>query len=129
MIVSGRLVVWCLLVRSSIVFWPLELNFKSLHSNLETVHGRDGGLCTSRIIKTDKSKALALVGRSVNEDFGADNVPEGKKHLHELSITKLLGKVVDEEIATLRSAEATTCRVKLVRNSNYLDDLQKFEEV
>ena len=108
MIVSGRVVVWCLLVRSSIVFWPLELNFKSLHPNLESVHSCDGGLCTSRIIKADKSKALALVGRSVNEDFGADNIPEGKKHLHELSITKLLGKVVDEEIATLRSADGTT---------------------
>ena len=84
------------------------MNFKSLHSNLETVHGRDGGLCTSRIIKTDKSKALALVGRSVNEDFGADNVPEGEKHLHELRVTKLLGKVVDEEITSLWSTDGTT---------------------
>ena len=97
-----------LLIRSSIVFWPLELNFKSLHSNLETVHGCNGGLRTSRIIKTDKSKALALVGCSVNEDFGADNVPEGKKHLHELGVAKLLGKMVDEEIASLWSTDGTT---------------------
>ena len=99
-----------LLIWLGSIFWPLELNFKSLHSNLEAVHGCDGGLCTSRIIKTDKSKALALVGCSVNEDFGADNIPEGKKHLHELRISKLLGKMVDEEIATLRATEATTWR-------------------
>ena len=110
----GRVVVWscvkvrCLLIRSSIVFWPLELNFKSLHSNLESVHGCNGCLCTPRIIKTDKSKALALVGGSVNEDFGADNVPEGEKHLHELGIAKLLGKMVDEEIASLRATDGTT---------------------
>ena len=109
----GGVVVWscvkvrCLLIRSSIVFWPLELNFKSLHSNLESVHCCNGGLCTPRIIKTDKSKALALVGGSVNEDLGADNIPEGEKHLHELGITKLLGKMVDEEVAALRSTEAT----------------------
>ena len=109
---SCLVVVWSkvryLLIRSSIVFWPLELNFESLHPNLESVHGCNGGLCTSRIIKAHKSKALALVGGSVNEDFGADDIPEGKKHLHELSITKLLGKVVDEEIAALRSTDGTT---------------------
>ena len=102
--------VGCLLIRSSIVFWPLELNFKSLHSNLESVHGCDGGLRTARIVKADKPEALALVGGSVNEDFGADNIPEGEKHLHELRISKLLGKMVDEEIATLRATEATTWR-------------------
>ena len=98
----------CLLVRSSIVFWPLELNFKSLHSNLESVHGCNGGLSAGRIVKTDEPKALALVGGSVNEDLGADDVPEGEEHLHELSISKLLGKMVDEEIAALRSTDGTT---------------------
>ena len=94
------------------------MNFKSLHSNLESVHGCDGGLCATGIVKTDKPKALALVGGSVNEDLGADDVPEGEEHLHELSITKLLGKMVDEEIAAFRSTEATTYRVKASRNYN-----------
>ena len=87
---------------------PLELNFKSLHSNLESVHGCDGSLCTARIIETDKSEALALVCRPVNKDFGADNIPEGEKHLHKLGVSKLLGKMVDEEIAALRSTDGTT---------------------
>ena len=99
-----------LLIWLGSIFWPLELNFKSLHSNLESVHGCDGGLRTARIVKADKPEALALVGGSVNEDFGADNIPEGEKHLHELRISKLLGKMVDEEIATLRATEATTWR-------------------
>ena len=84
------------------------MNFKSLHSNLESVHGLNSGLCAGGIVKTDKSKALALVGGSVNEDFGADNIPEGEKHLHELGVSKLLGKMVDEEIAALRSTDGTT---------------------
>ena len=84
------------------------MNFKSLHSNLESVHGCNGGLSTARIVKADKPEALALIGGSVYEDFGADDVPEGEKHLHELSVTKLLGKVVDEEIASLRSTDGTT---------------------
>ena len=104
------------------------MNFKSLHSNLESVHGCDGSLCTARIIETDKSEALALVCRPVNEDFGADNIPEGEKHLHELGIAKLLGKMVDEEIASLRATEATTCREQSAgrgksRYSNELDGM------
>ena len=65
-------------------------------------------LCTGGVIKADEAKAFALVGGSVYEDFGADNVPEGKKHLHELGIAKLLGKMVDEEIASLWSTDGTT---------------------
>ena len=84
------------------------MNFQPLHSNLESVHGCNGGLSAGRIVKTDEPKALALVGGSVNEDFGADNIPEGKKHLHELGITKLLGQVVDEEITALRTTDGTS---------------------
>ena len=90
------------------------MNFESLHSNLESVHGCDGGLCTARIVKADKPEALALVGGSVNEDFGADNIPEGEKHLHELRISKLLGKMVDEEIAALWATDGTTLKHKIV---------------
>ena len=84
------------------------MNFKSFHPNLESIHGLNSRLCTGGVIKTDEAEAFALVGGSVYEDFGADDVPEGEEHLHELSISKLLGKMVDEEIAALRSTDGTT---------------------
>ena len=49
------------------------------------------------------TKTLALIGRSVDEDLGGDDVPEGQEHLHELGVAKLLGQVVDEQVATFRS--------------------------
>ena len=78
---------------------------ESLHSDLESVHGPDGCLCTGRIIKADEAEALALVGGPVNEHLGADHVPEGQEHLHQLSVPKLLGQVVDEQVAPLRSTD------------------------
>ena len=80
---------------------------ESLHSDLESVHGPDGCLCTGRIIKADEAEALALVGGPVNEHLGADHVPEGQEHLHQLSVPKLLGQVVDEQVAPLRSTDWT----------------------
>ena len=68
----------------------------------------NSSLCTGGVIKADEAKAFALVGGSVDEDFGADNIPEGEKHLHELGITKLLGQVVDEEITALRTTDGTS---------------------
>ena len=37
------------------ILWSLQLNLKPLHSNLEPVHGLDGGLCTGRVVKTHKA--------------------------------------------------------------------------
>ena len=84
------------------------MNFKSFHPNLESIHGLNSSLCTGGVIKADEAEAFALVGGSVNEDFGADNIPEGEKHLHELGVSKLLGKMVDEEIAALRTTDGTS---------------------
>ena len=84
------------------------MNFKSFHPNLESIHGLDGRLCTGGVIKTDESEAFALVGGSVYEDFGADDVPEGEEHLHELGVPELLGQVVDEQITALGSTDRTT---------------------
>ena len=78
----------------------------------------NGRLCTGGVVETDEPKALALVGGPVNEDLGADDIPEGKEHLHELGVPELLGQVVDEEIAALRSTETTTYRAKVSRNYN-----------
>lgn len=49
------------------------------------------------------TEAFTLVGRPVDEDFGGDNVAEREEHLHELAVTKLLGQVVDEQVAALGS--------------------------
>lgn len=108
------------LVRSIGLFGPFQLYFKSLHANLKSIHGLDGGLSAVGIIEADESlkkfknhivfldmnlgkitETFALICGSVNENFGADDVSEGQEHLHELCITKLLRKVIDEEITAL----------------------------
>ena len=43
------------LIRPAGLLWPFELYFESLHSNLEAIHGLDGGLSAVGIIKADKS--------------------------------------------------------------------------
>ena len=87
------------------VFGSLELNFETFHSNLKSIHGLYGGLGASLVIKTDKSEALALVGRPVNEHLRADDVAKGEEHLHELGVAELLGQVVDEQVAAFGAAD------------------------
>ena len=96
------------LVQPTIILGPLELNLETLHPNLESIHGLNSSLCTGGVIKADEAEAFALVGGSVNEDFGADDIAEGEKHLHELGVTELLGQVVDEEIAALRTTDGAS---------------------
>ena len=52
------------------------------------------------------TETLALIGGAVDKHFGGDDIAEGQKHLHELSVAKLLRQVVDEEVAALRTAYA-----------------------
>lgn len=47
------------------------------------------------------TKTFALISGSIDEHFAADNISERQKHLHELSVTKLLWQVVDKKIAAL----------------------------
>ena len=63
-------------------------------------------------IVLELTETFALVSGSVNENFGADDVSERQEHLHELSITKLLGKVIDEEITALRARDGTSWKNK-----------------
>lgn len=49
------------------------------------------------------TETLALVSGTIDKDFAADHVAEGKKHLHELGISKFLGQVVNEEVTALRA--------------------------
>ena len=53
------------------------------------------------------TEAFALVGGPVYEDLGADDVAKGKEHLHEFRVAKFLGKVIDEEVAALRTGDGT----------------------
>jgi len=46
------------------------------------------------------TKALALIGCTVNVDFGADNVAEWQKHLRQFGVAEFLRQMIDEEIAT-----------------------------
>lgn len=46
--------------------------------------------------KNALTEALALIGSSVDEDLGADDVSEGHEHLHELCISEFLRQMVDE---------------------------------
>ena len=54
------------------------------------------------------TETFALVCGSVNENFGADDVSERQEHLHELCITKLLGKVIDKEITALGTGDGAS---------------------
>ncbi len=54
------------------------------------------------------TEAFALIGGSIDEDFGTDDVAKGEKHLHQLRISKLLWQVVDEQVATFRSRNGAT---------------------
>ena len=90
------------------IFWPLQLNFKPFHTNLEAIHSLNGCLCTGGVIETNKSEALALVGGSVDEDFAADNISKGKEHLHQLCISKLLRQMINEKVASFWSTYGAT---------------------
>ena len=49
---------------------------KSLNSNLEAIHCRDSSLSAGGIIKTYKTKTLALVCSSIYKDLGGKRVGE-----------------------------------------------------
>ena len=99
-----------LLVRLWRIFWPFQLNLQSLHPDLESVHRLDRRLGARRVVEADEAEALALVGGAVDEHLGADDVAEGEEHLHQLGVPKLLGQVVDEQVAALGAADRATCK-------------------
>ena len=51
-----------------------SIYLESLHANLESVHGSDGGLGAGWVVEADEPEALALIGGSVNEHLGAYHV-------------------------------------------------------
>lgn len=64
--------------------------------------------CASRfscLLASALTKTLALVGGTIHEYLGGNDIAKGQKHLHQLVVSKLLREMVDEEIAAFR-----TCR-------------------
>lgn len=49
------------------------------------------------------TETFALVSGTVDKDFGGDDVTKRKEHLHELSVSELLGQVVDKQVAAFGS--------------------------
>lgn len=63
-----------------------------------------------------------MIGGSVDEDFGTDDVPEGKEHLHEFSVAEFLGKMIDEEVATLGAGDGAACKGESTARSALEED-------
>lgn len=68
-LISSLLIFLAHLVGSVGILGPLKLHLESLHANLETIHGLNCRLSTGRVVKTHKTKALALIGGTVNKDL------------------------------------------------------------
>lgn len=68
-LISSLLIFLAHLVGSVGILGPLELHLEPLHANLETIHGLNCRLSTGRVVKTHKTKALALIGGTVNKDL------------------------------------------------------------
>jgi len=54
---------------------------------------------TNRLCKWQLTEALALIGCTVNVDFGADDVSERQEHLRQFGVAEFLRQMIDEEIA------------------------------
>ena len=82
--------------KTRILIWIIWKVFRYAQSVVCDELHLNCSLCTGRVIKTHKSKAFALVGGSVNEDLATDNIAKGEEHLHQLCISKLLRKMINE---------------------------------
>jgi len=49
------------------------------------------------------TKAFTLVCRPIHKHFRGDDITERQEHLHQLSIPKLLGQMVDKQVTALWS--------------------------
>lgn len=49
------------------------------------------------------TEAFTLVGGPIDENLGGYDVAKGDEHLHELTVSKLLRQVVDEQVAAFGS--------------------------
>lgn len=58
---------------------------------------------TSKNSNRRPTETFALIGGAIDKHFGRDDMAKRHKHLHQLSVTKLLWQVVDEQVAAVGS--------------------------
>lgn len=54
------------------------------------------------------TKAFTLVCRPIHKHFRGDDITKRQEHLHQLSIPKLLGQMVDKQVTALWSCQEKT---------------------
>ena len=91
------------LVRTVYLLGLLQLHLQPLGAHLKPIHSLDGALCRHCIVEGHESKTLAEVGGFVDEDLSTDDGSERCEHLHKVRVCHVIGKVVDEEVAPVRT--------------------------
>lgn len=79
------------------------MNFESFGANLKAVHGLYGSLSTLGVVIADKPKTLAKVSHFIYEHFCTDDVAKRSKHLNEIIISDIIGKMVYEQVSAFRT--------------------------
>lgn len=84
----------------------------------------------------ERTEAFALIGGTIDEDLAADHIPKGQKHLHQFSIAKFLGQMVDEQVAPLGAGDGAAWEhqkifkelTNLPLNTNIVNDTKYYKE-
>lgn len=79
------------------------MNFESFCTYLKAVHGLDGGLRRRRVVVRHEAEAFGQIGLLVYEYFGRNHVAEGQERGRQVRVRELLGQVIDEQVAALRT--------------------------
>ena len=74
---------------------------------------------TENFETTTLTEALALTGRSVDVNLGADDVAERQEHLRQFHVTELLWQVIDEQIASLWTCAAASAAAATSQHKTY----------
>ena len=88
----------CSPVRFVGILGSFQLDLEPLGTDLKPVHSLDGTLGCLGVVVADEAEALAEVGDLVNENLGTEYVAEGGKHLNQIVVGDVVGKVVNKKI-------------------------------
>lgn len=91
------------------------MNFESLCTYLEAVHGLYGGLRGRRVVVGHEPEALGEVGLFVYEHFGRDHVAERQERGREVGVCELLRQVVYEQVAAFWTWKVTFQTIRETR--------------
>lgn len=59
------------------ILGSFQLDLQTFHANLEAIHGLNSSLCTGWVVKAYKTKTFALVGGTIHEHLGGDDIAKG----------------------------------------------------